>query len=410
MSSDGKPIQRVRVLKLMWSIYHYRVPILRRLCKNPHLDFTVCAGDNRQIYGGARIASAEDVGQMEGIKWRRLRSRQLRWFPFRDWEWQPEAVKIALTEDYDVQIIHSMLSLSNLLVRLICRLRGIPVIEWTQGVTRPTTGLKWLVKKLYVRLASACLFYGHFATDYFAARGFDRRRLFTVHNSLDHDLQVKLRERLTSEDIARVRERFGVAGLEDRLVFFSGRLERGKRVDLLLEALAFLRDRGRRVVGIVIGDGREEGPLREQADQLKLGDRAMFYGPCYQEKELASIISAADLCVVPREVGLVVMHSFVYGTPVLTCENSAWRHGPELEVVVEGKTGGLYRDGNVVDLADKMEAMLYPVPAKQHMRRACMRIIDEEYTPEYQERVIIQAINCVLPPERQLPVPLESKR
>ena len=164
------------------------------------------------------------------------------------------------------------------------------------------------------------------------------------------------------------------------------------------------------MVGIVIGDGREEGPLREQADQLKLGDRAMFYGPCYQEKELASIISASDLCVVPREVGLVVMHSFVYGTPVLTCENSAWRHGPELEVVVEGKTGGLYRDGNVVDLADKMEAMLYPVPAKQHMRRACMRIIDEEYTPEYQERVIIQAINSVLPPERQLPVPLESKR
>lgn len=61
-----------------------------------------------------------------------------------------------------------------------------------------------------------------------------------------------------------------------------------------------------------------------------------------------------------------------------------------MEAVIEGRTGRYSRDGDVEDLVNKMESMLYPVPCKQGMSEACMRIIDEFYTPEYQERVILR--------------------
>ena len=134
-------------------------------------------------------------------------------------------------------------------------------------------------------------------------------------------------------------------------------------------------------------------------------DRVTFYGACFEETEIGKIISASDLCVVPGVTGLIAMHSLVYGTPILTRDNSAWLHCPEVEAVVEGKTGRYFRDGDLNDLVTKMQEMLYPVPCRERMSNACKSIIDAEYTPEYQERVFIEAINYCLPPEKRIPVP-----
>ena len=99
------------------------------------------------------------------------------------------------------------------------------------------------------------------------------------------------------------------------------------------------------------------------------------------------------------------MHSLVYGTPILTRQNTAYEHGPEVEAVIEGKTGRYFRDNDVDDLVDKMEAMLYPVTCREAMSEACKKMIDTYYTRKYQEGVIVQALNYVLPKEKQIPLP-----
>jgi len=86
----------------------------------------------------------------------------------------------------------------------------------------------------------------------------------------------------------------------------------------------------------------------------------------------------------------------------LTCENSQGRHGPEIETIVEGKTGRFFRQGDAADLAEKMKQMLYPIPCKEHMSAACMDIIDRYYTPQYHEKVILEALNSVLPKDKQI--------
>ncbi len=406
MKQDGTLPQRVKVVKLMWWIPHFRAPIFRRLSQNPHLDFVVCAGDSTRGLAGEKIAaSAAETGSTKGIHWRPLASHCLGGPLLKNYEWQPEAVKIAWKEEMDVLICHGNQSLSNWLVRAICRMRRIPLIEWTQGIRGPERGLKWAVRKFYLKWANAQLLYGTFARDFFASHGFKNEELFVVHNSLDYERQVSIRERLTPEDSRQTREQFGVIDPEERLIFHSGRLVPSKNLDLLIRATKALQTGRRRVVLVLIGDGGEGERLRRQARSDDIQDRVVFHGACYDEEELGRIITASDLCVSPGATGLLVMHALVYGTPILTCENTAWLHGPEVEAVVEGQTGCYFRDGDLDDLVAKIEAMLYPTARKEGMRAACKRMIDEYYTPEYQERVIIRALNHVLPEEKRIPLP-----
>jgi glycosyltransferase involved in cell wall biosynthesis len=394
-----------KVLHFIWWIPHYRVPIFRRLSQNKHIDFEVCAGDNSEMPDGAKVASASEVGNITGVNWRYLKSRRIRGLIFKDFEWQTEAVKVALRENIDVVINLGYQSLSNWLVRLICKLKGIPIIEWTHGVVRPEKGFRWFVRKHYYKWAKAFLLYGNFARAFFVEHGFKPEQIFVVNNSLDFDKQVDIRNRITEDKIGYIRQNFGVTNPNDRLIFHSGRLEKKKNLSLLINALSEMKQRGRNIVLILIGSGREEDNLRNQVKRNGITNNVIFYGSCYSEEEIGGIISASDLCVVPGAVGLIAMHSLVYGTPILTCENTNWRHFPEIEAVIEGKTGRFFEDENIEDLVEKMEQMLYPVPCKNQMSEACKDIIDNYYTPEYQERVIIKALNYVLPQDKKMPVP-----
>lgn len=388
--------QNIKVVLFTWLFAHYRAPIFRRLSQHPHLDFAVCAGDNTTVGQGAKVASAGEVGKADGINWRHLASHRLTGPFLKDFEWQPEAVKIAWKENLDVVMSVGYQSISNILVRIICRLRGIPVIEWTQGIRRKEQGIRWFVRKMYFKWASAFLFYGESAREFFSRNGFNPEQLFVVYNSLDYDLQVAIRQKVTTKNIEKCRREFGVVQQQDRLIFSSCRFEKWKQLHLLIEALAVLKQRGHNVRCVLIGDGREKEHLQLLARQRGIDDRVIFYGECYDEEKIGLIISSSDLCVVPGDVGLVAMHSLVYGTPLLTCDNTRGIHGPEIETIVEGKTGGYFREGDMDDLAAKIDKMLYPVPCKKQMEQACKSEIDKHYNPRYQEHVILEAINYVL--------------
>lgn len=402
---NNNPEKPVKVAKLIWYIPHYRVPIFRRLSQNPGMDFVVYAGDNNVVWGGQKTASASDVNRTEEINWYKVRSLRVKGPIFHGYEWQPDSVKAIWKEDLDAVICFGNKSLSNWLVRIICKIRSIPLIEWTQGVTKPESGLKWALRKFYMKWAKAHLLYGNFARDFYVAHGFKKEEVFVVYNSLDYDKQVVIRENITDEDIKRTRQEFGITEPEDRLLFHSGRLIKKYELPVLLEGLRKIKQNGRKVKLVLIGEGPEESVLRTEVKQKNIEDLVVFYGACYDEQTIGRIISASDLCVITGWIGLTAMHSLVYGVPILTRENTAWLHRSEIEAVIAGKTGGYFCGDDANDLVAKMEEMLYPQPCKQEMMENCKKIIDKYYNPAYQEKVVIQALNYVLPSDKQIPVP-----
>jgi glycosyltransferase involved in cell wall biosynthesis len=111
------------------------------------------------------------------------------------------------------------------------------------------------------------------------------------------------------------------------------RLDRAKRVDLLLEAAALDPD----LEVVVAGDGPDRARLEQLARDRGVNGRARFTGRI-SEGELADLYSrclAVYYAPVDEDYGMVPLEAFLSERPVLTTTDA----GGPLEVVTDGRTG-----------------------------------------------------------------------
>ncbi len=143
-------------------------------------------------------------------------------------------------------------------------------------------------------------------------------------------------------------------------LLFVGRLVERKGVHLLLEALASIPAE-RRVVLHVVGDGPEGPRLREQAERLGLGSRAIFHGFVTKE-ELQARMEACDCFVLPAVVdakgdteglGVVLLEAMSYGKPTI-----ASAAGGIVDIVRDGRNGYLVPPGDAPALAGAITRMM----------------------------------------------------
>lgn len=100
-----------------------------------------------------------------------------------------------------------------------------------------------------------------------------------------------------------------------------GRLLANKRVDLLFDAVARLRDRGTTVTCRVIGDGPERGALEARAQALGIGPQVEFCTDVADQATLYSLVKAARVFVFASEregFGIAVLEALACGLPVVT--------------------------------------------------------------------------------------------
>jgi glycosyltransferase involved in cell wall biosynthesis len=246
-----------------------------------------------------------------------------------------------------------------------------------------------------LRKFDAFLSYGKKIKEILTRWGFDSKRTFIVYNSLNYDEQVKIRNTTDHKEIIRFKNK--ICGQDDpKLVVFIGRFIKEKKLEHLIHAIKLLRERGKTVYCILIGNGSYSDSYKALIKEHKLDSQIKVLNNLWEEKQVSQFLMAADLTVVPCGAGLVIMHSFVYGTPVLTHNEKYTLHPPEFEILINNKTGILYEEDNVLDLADKMGEFLYPVSKKDKMSKYCMEVMDKYYNPHYQEKVISEAIDFVL--------------
>jgi glycosyltransferase involved in cell wall biosynthesis len=116
-------------------------------------------------------------------------------------------------------------------------------------------------------------------------------------------------------------------------VLSVNRLDRAKRIDLLLEAAA--HDRSLEVV--IAGEGPDRERLERLAHERGLNGRARFTGRI-PDAELADLYArclAVYYAPVDEDYGMVPLEAFLSEKPVLTTTDA----GGPLEVVTDGRTG-----------------------------------------------------------------------
>ena len=138
-------------------------------------------------------------------------------------------------------------------------------------------------------------------------------------------------------------------------VLYAGRLIDHKRVDVLIDALAALRDRGHQPSCLIVGSGPEEARLQEQARRLGL---AVTFAPTKDDQgEIWALMKSARVFAYPstREgFGLCVLEAQACGTTVVTSDHPD-NHGRHL--VDDGVTGYL-GPATAAELADSLALAL----------------------------------------------------
>ncbi|HPQ40996.1 MAG TPA: glycosyltransferase [bacterium] len=131
-------------------------------------------------------------------------------------------------------------------------------------------------------------------------------------------------------------------------IFTAGRLERNKRVDLLLQTLAAT---DRPVRAVIAGRGPMEPDLREMAAELGVSDRVSFAGFISDEELLSHYARCGAVWYGPldEDYGYVTLEAFLSAKPVITVCDS----GGVLEFVEDGVTGYVGQPG-----AEAMAAQL----------------------------------------------------
>lgn len=193
-----------------------------------------------------------------------------------------------------------------------------------------------------------------------------------AHRGLDPADIAVIRNGVELDDLRPATERFATP-----TIVYLGRLKRYKRVDLVLKAVARLRQRGIEVDTIVAGKGDARASLEAAVHDLGIADRVRFAG-FVSEKQKGELLSRswAHVLTSPKEGwGIVSMEASACGTPTVASDSPGLR-----ETVRHGETGYVVPHGDVEALADALLRVMEPRNRDKLGRAA--RSMAEEYSWE----------------------------
>lgn len=301
--------------------------------------------------------------------------------------WQKGAISLAF-KPYDVYITPGDIwCITTWITSLLCRMRGKRVYFWTHGWYGKERLFKKIIKKIFFKIPNGCFLYGEYAKLLMLKNGYRKEKLSVIYNSLNYDVQCKLRNQLKRTFVFH-----DYFGNSNQTLLFIGRLTKIKRLELLILAVSELKKQGREFNLILIGDGLMKTELELLTQREKIENNVWFYGECYDEKELSNIIYNSDLCVSPGNVGLTAIHVMSFGIPVITHNNFPYQM-PEFEAILPGKTGDFFEFGNLTSLVNTLKGWFDRGYDKYEIQNNCYRIIDEKYNPYRQIEIINKVVN-----------------
>jgi glycogen synthase len=175
---------------------------------------------------------------------------------------------------------------------------------------------------------------------------------------------------------ARAAARGRIAGTGP-LVAFAGRLVHEKGLQTLLDCLPGLRRAHPGLRLLVAGSGAYEDQLRARARGLRVM-RAVEWAGFVPEDELAALLAAADVAVVPslyEPFGIVALEAAAARTPLVVAETGGLR-----DLVASGVAAASFPAGDPTALGAAVGGVLADPQAAERVAARASRVIRRDYT------------------------------
>ncbi len=210
--------------------------------------------------------------------------------------------------------------------------------------------------------------------DNFPARGVHGLPLVTIHNGLD-PAQMRV-----TRDPAQIRAELGVSA-GARLVGIVGNIKPWKGQEVVIRAMAKLRDEHPDVVCLLIGDtSPDDMAYRERMhaliSELGLDRRVLITG---FKQDIANYVNALAIqihaSVAPEPFGRVLLEAMALEKPLVASGD-----GAVPEILVDGVTGYLFPPNDADALAARLRELLADPAAVAAMGRAGRQRLEAEFS------------------------------
>jgi glycosyltransferase involved in cell wall biosynthesis len=221
----------------------------------------------------------------------------------------------------------------------------------------------------------------------FMARMIYRRatKAFVVSNYLREvalDLDVTTPAKLEVCPMPARTDLFGRQPVVDRmppLILAVARFTEQKQLDVLIKALAILRDEKLEFVCEVYGEGERERQLRSLIEQLALKELVFLKSPVPQE-QLAKIYPSARVTVLPsinEGFGMTLVEAQLSGSAVIGTNSGGIK-----DIIRDRETGLLFEPRDAAQLAVHMRSLLTDDTLYRKLVTAAQQDAARRFSPE----------------------------
>lgn len=188
-----------------------------------------------------------------------------------------------------------------------------------------------------ISLSTRYICYTELSRQSLVLNGVGGRKLRVMENTLTNEVKVEKKTELS--------DKLGVA--------FIGRLREGSEVDLLIEAVKLLKDRGFEIEVHIVGEGILSDKYRRLVAERGLN--FVFHGSMYSNQEIYEAISHCSLGIHPGDAGLSVVHYMSFGLIPIVHDSIYDHMGPEPSYIVNNQNGLTFARGSSQSLAQVLE-------------------------------------------------------
>lgn len=204
--------------------------------------------------------------------------------------------------------------------------------------SRNPDGLAERFKRFWIDKVDWWFAYTPICAAVIAQSGFPRERITIFNNAIDTSSISAELASVDADEQQKLRQSL-VGGSENVGVYVGG-MYPDKRLDFLIEAAERIRDRVPDFHLLLIGAG-EDAHIAEAAAQQH--DWIHYLGPKFG-KEKTALVALAKVFLMPGLVGLAVLDSFAYGTPMVTTDLPY--HSPEIDYLEDGMNGVIVKEAD----------------------------------------------------------------
>jgi glycosyltransferase involved in cell wall biosynthesis len=272
-----------------------------------------------------------------------------------------------LVRERQIDIVHAHDYKTNLLAWLLARTEGVLPLSTVHGWTGHSGRERFLYypadKWLLGRFPRLIAVSSEIKSELIRC-GAAPDRVTVVLNGIDHNKfrRDRLRQRLARRQFQIAENEFVIGAI--------GRLEPQKRFDLLLEAVALLRNSRPKIRLLIVGEGSARSDLEKRLRELGLMSVCHLLG---HRSDVVDVHHALDLFVQSSEyegTPNAVLEAMALGTPVVATDV-----GGTAELVEQGIHGLVVRPGDAHALAAAIDrAIADPGVAKARARAARERV------------------------------------